>query len=581
MIESIKNLFDKIKEGFLRFAPVHIAIVSLAIVCIADNHCLYSISKGETLDLVCGIFGGALFGLFVTLFGEFKDWKRAKILILSSLATLFFGTLGTIFWLKIDATAWRHGTWLMLYWGVIISLLAASIAVLYRSVETSSLIARLFLNLLGSSGSAVIVFASQCLCLLAFSELVMKVDDLIYADVILAAWILIPPIGFLSFLPRKGMKDESSERAIAFLFWLLLPAALLLLVILYLYLGRIALEGAMPSGTLNWFGSIALALYAFFWLALRESPRQFFRVVVRWGWTLIMPVVAVQIVGIAIRFEAYGLSFVRAAGMVTLLFGIVALILAAFNRSPFALFVFIAISGLVFTISPLNIADLAIWNQETRLRGALERYGLLEGETLRKGQEVAISDEDAEIIIGAWKYLTDRDYHFNRRIRIWRKDKLVEGIKSGLNSEETLFKVLGIENRDPAAKYLDNQRHTSFRLKIGDEEMIPITSSAKLKMLRYHEVHVNKENGRWTLSIRSARMKREKFDVHEDVERLLAKADMKDDFDSFELKIRSDEAYLKLNEKRRLVFEVLRGSCCDGVPDDRIYLENIAIIVYP
>ena len=92
--------------------------------------------------------------------------------------------------------------------------------------------------------------------------------------------------------------DGSSDRATAFLFWLLLPAALLLLAILYVYLGKIVVTGSMPSGKLNWFGSVALASYVFFWLSLRGSSNRFFRLFARWGWTLRYAGMAALTVGI-------------------------------------------------------------------------------------------------------------------------------------------------------------------------------------------------------------------------------------------------------------------------------------------
>ena len=82
---------------------------------------------------------------------------------------------------------------------------------------------------------------------------------------------------------------------------------------------------------------------------------------------MLPPVLVAQIVGIVIRYQAYGLSSVRFAGMVVLSFGLVALVLAAFDRRPHGLFVFIALAGLVFTVTPLNIVDVPVYNQERRL----------------------------------------------------------------------------------------------------------------------------------------------------------------------------------------------------------------------
>lgn len=578
--QSFKNLLRRIKNGFLRFAPVHVAVVLIAALFIADNHHLIG-SAAILHNWIRGIFWGALAGIFVTLLGEYKEWKLKNLLLYSTLATILISTIGTLFWFHIGENSPRFGQWTMLYWGAVISLFSASVAILYRSVETRSLVAKLALNLLASIGSTAIIMASLLICLYAFDSLVMEVNHRIYTDIFRGSWALIPTIGYLSFLPRRGDSDNSSERAIEFLFWLLLPASILLLGILYLYLGRILNERAMPSGTLNWFGSITLALYTFFWLALRESPRHFFRAIVRWGWAFILPVLVLQIVGIVIRFEAHGLTILRAAGMVTLLFGIVALVLAAFDRKPFGLFVFISISGLIFTISPLNIADMAVWNQESRLKEALVRNDLLDGSTLKPRKDAELSEKDIEIIVGAWKYLGYDNYGNFGRLRVWRNDEFVRGIRDSLKSGFDIIDTLGIDRDKLDKTEARRGKWVWERIEVSANASFDISGCNRLKILGNYVAVANLVDGRWKLSLKQDNNKTEIADITEKVNGIFEKVGLTDGrYRNNESTINAEDAVIMLEGKGRIIFGAIQLHGLKGDKIDTVHFEKAAMVSY-
>ena len=399
---SFAAVLNQIRNGIERFWLFHICSVLIAVQCILANHDF--VSRADMVNMVRGIVWGALTGLFVQLLGEWRRWRSRKLY--AGIVTLAVGALGCWLWSLIGKDSPRYALWIMLYSGTVVSLVALSVAVLYKYCDERMLFSRLVLNAFMAGACAMVLMISQLLCIWAFKELILSVAGEIIADFAMASYIIIMSVGFLALLPDRELpSDDSSEKASAFLFWLLLPASLFLLLILYLYLGKIIVVWSMPSGELNWFGSAALALYAFFWLSLRDSQRKFFQSFVRWGWMLLLPVLAMQIVGIVIRYLAYGLTTPRFAGMITLSFGIVALVLAAFKRRPQWLFVFIAASGLFFTLTPLNIIDVPVWNQEQRLKGALRRCGLLKDGVIEIKTDANISMRDAKIIVGAWDYL--------------------------------------------------------------------------------------------------------------------------------------------------------------------------------
>lgn len=512
---------DRFWRGFCRFEIFNLCAIAVAVLFVLKNHDV--ISDMVLTKVSFGIFWGALSGVFVQLLCEWRTWPRWRFLV--GLVTVVTGVLGCWFWFALVGTPGYY-RWGMIYCGTCFSLVAASMAVLYRVADEHSLVSRLTLNAFGASGAAMILIGSLMLCILAFNKLVMPVNGKIYDDVAGALVILIFPIWFLSFLPGRNCGDGASDRAVAFLFWLLLPASLILLGILYLYLGKIVFTWSMPCGTLNWFGSVALVVYTFFWLALRDSPRAFFRLFVRWGWALLLPVLAAQIIGIVIRYQAYGLSAPRLAGMVTLSFGVVALVLAALNRRPQGLFVFIAAAGLIFTISPLNIVDVPIRNQEARLKAALARCGLLQedGESLSFKPDAVIPEPDAKIIVGAWQYLVG-EYSW----RVWYRPTFMARLRETvavLNCERktestSLPLLLGLDEKKLSGKHVS----TPLRMRrfcLPRKDTVPIAGYSRLQPLDSWSVSCERRHGKWivVLSRQEARENGE-FDVTDCVVRIL------------------------------------------------------------
>ena len=534
--QTLTKARNKFRCGFRRFAVFDLCAIAVAALFVLENHDV--IREATQARASLGIFWGALAGVFVQLLCEWRAWPHRRLLV--GLVTAAIGALGCWFCFALVEGTPSGRLWGMLYPGTCFSLVAASVAVLYRVADERTLVSRLTLNAFGVNAVAMVFVLSQMLCLLAFDRLVASVNPRLYGDVAGVSCLLILSVGFLSFLPGRERDDGASDRAAAFFFWLLLPAALILLGILYLYLGKIAWTRTMPSGELNWFGSVALAVYVFFWLALRDSSRPFFRLFVRWGWALLLPVLAAQVVGIVIRYRAYGLSTPRFAGMVTLSFGVFALALAALNRRPHVLFVFIAIAGIVFTVMPLNIIDVPIRNQEARLRAALARCGLLQGDALSLTPGVQIPADDAKVIVGSWRYLTDADSSWGWVLRhggqeglrptVWYRPTFAVGLHKTVSSlcrarnvdDVSLPLLLGLdENR------LDGKRDCadfgSMQFRLSREATVPIAEYARLMPLDSWRVRCEPRAGRWVavLSGLGTNEDKEEFDVTDCVMRIL------------------------------------------------------------
>lgn len=572
------KLLTRLWEGFRRFGSAYVCALVVSVLFVLMNHDVVDDSVG--MRLVCGIYWGALAGVFTQLLLE---WRKVSIRQLPvALVTLFVGFLGCWFWFAIGEDSPRYCLWTTLYIGSIISMLASCIAVLYCISSQPSLFLRVVFTAIGSVGSATLLTLSFFLCIFAFDQLVMSVDSSLVGDVAGLVYPLATTISFLAFLPKGGDDEEGShesQRAARALFWLFLPASLILLAILYIYLVRIVQAWSMPSGKLNWFGLVALLVYIFFWLTLRDSTQRFFRFVVRWGWALILPVVIAQIVGVVIRYRAYGMTTPRVLGMVALLIGLVALVLAALNQHPRRLFVFIALVGLVFTVSPLNIVDIPIINQEYRLRSALERNGLIKDGKLALNPDAKIPQEDAEIIVGSLSYLSSRvgrehdsgswfDGGSRMEPHIWHRPAFAEEVLNGAAdvcrtrgyAKGDLFSAFGIspqtcKNAPKRGLYAPYEKAW-----FSAPREFPIAGASRLCLLEGLALTCIRKGDRWLLTVPASSVAGfpVPIDVTDSIVRIFKTVDWNGVLDeTVTFKLKSEDAQIELRPGWTLVLSEL------------------------
>ena len=217
-------------------------------------------------------------------------------------------------------------------------------------------------------------------------------------------FIVAAPWLFFVLLPRAD--EEVSGRAgfrksTAFL---LLPLYLILLAVLLLYVLSILLRWEMPVGVMNGYALSALAMFAMFHLVLTGEENPISRFFLRWGGLFLIPILIVQQVGVWMRLDAYGFTPSRILGIVmTILFAAVVVCSLLRKRTSW-FFLAAAALALVFIASPLNADTLSRWNQESRLRGALTRAGMLD-ESGRIIHNEDVPEEERDRIFSAIDYL--------------------------------------------------------------------------------------------------------------------------------------------------------------------------------
>ena len=184
---------------------------------------------------------------------------------------------------------------------------------------------------------------------------------------------------------------------------LLLPAAVFLLAILYVYLGKSLLAGALPVGVMNPYGSCALAFYTLFYFSYPEQEMPWVRKVLKWGALLLVPVAAAQLWGVRIRLEAYGLTSLRYLSLCCTCVGLSVLLWGITKQKPRKLYLLCGILSGILAFTPLNLVDLPAWFQFRRLEEAITRNHLLQEGSLVSAK--GIPPEDGERILSSYVYL--------------------------------------------------------------------------------------------------------------------------------------------------------------------------------
>ena len=111
---------------------------------------------------------------------------------------------------------------------------------------------------------------------------------------------------------------------------------------------------------------------------------------------------AVQLLGVYIRYEAYGLTTLRYLSMICTVFGLVALFQGMRRKSIRNLWLLASALALLVTITPANAIDVPVQNQKGRLYAALKYANMLQGGRIVEGKP---GEHTRQQIQSAWQYI--------------------------------------------------------------------------------------------------------------------------------------------------------------------------------
>ena len=255
-----------------------------------------------------------------------------------------------------------------------------------------------------------IFFIGVSVCLTAFNHLILH-NWIIskYFSILGFLSVLIYQIMSLSILPKKQQELKIPKLFNIIISNLILPIYSLLLFILYVYLGKILIRRTFPSNEVNLFVSISSLLFVFlsFSLMHRKGESKFIDLFLKFGGFLIIPTILMQFASIYIRFSEYGLTSVRyvsiALNIFSLIFAVVILIRQEKGLRD-SLLVLCALVILV-TLTPLNLFNLPIIEQQYRLKKLLLSNGMLVDNRIIKKSEKDIGVMQGDNIVETYLYI--------------------------------------------------------------------------------------------------------------------------------------------------------------------------------
>lgn len=342
----------------------------------------------------------AMFSVWWQLVLEVRRIRGAKAWLWQGASLIVWGSSYGA-WMTV-----QDMTYIILYGsGIFLALTAGILAWLtYHAGESA--FNRLFCGALQAVGVAVVADISLSVCAMALQTLLQLSLSFstLYALIFYASFLVVGWNVFLSSVPEPGRPAAPSKPFGSVMAYVVVPVYGVLLVILYIYIAMICFKGEMPVGKMNWFASIALLVYAFCYLTCSNYDNHVWLLRYRrWGGLLLIPVVAVQLWGVYIRHEAYGLTELRYLSMACTAFGI-AVIPAALRRlSGTWLFLLAAGMTLVISITPLNVLDAPYRSQERRLLAMMEEKGMLQNGVVSDAEDM--SREDKEEIYSTYCYV--------------------------------------------------------------------------------------------------------------------------------------------------------------------------------
>lgn len=357
------------------------------------DEALWYEARQTSLQCMVALGLTSLFSLFWTLLSEKRNWQGGYL----SLIPLPVLLISFAFCRLMPMTAYFY----MYVTGMMLILPCLAMAVLSRSVK-GTLFSYIFASFFKALGMGILAMLAGFVLVLGIQTLLTPISGDWIGVVVAFAFAVFGFNTFLSYLPKLG-DTVNSGGMLKLLSRVVFPFYGSLLLILYLYMGKIAYLGSMPEGTMNWYASFALAAYALFYFCLSEKGEIRHQTWLFAAGLALVPVMIVQAYGIYIRYDAYGLTAARYASMGCNLFGLCVVIAGIAKRWTDAFYGLAALLIFLFTLTPLNVIDVPVYDQGHRMEQVLEANHLLADGKFQKG--VSLSQTEEDNLVSAYQYV--------------------------------------------------------------------------------------------------------------------------------------------------------------------------------
>lgn len=265
--------------------------------------------------------------------------------------------------------------------GIIFAELLVAIYLLISQTNEKTLISHIVKSGVFCGFLAQIVWGGFSILVAAVNFLIVKLPlfDRWPIAILAFAWIVLFVNLLLSYVPQRDQELVVPKAFKVASLYAAFPIYTALMVVLYVYLGKIIITQSMPSGQLNWFGSTAALLFVYFSFTLPQYDNKATNLFMRYGGLGMVPVMIMQAIAIYIRVNAYGLTTARWMSIVLFAVAVIFVCVSYFKRMHYIRHVILILVGavLVTSIGPLNAVDVPVYEQSARLTRILTQNNML------------------------------------------------------------------------------------------------------------------------------------------------------------------------------------------------------------
>ena len=340
--------------------------------------------KNEAGKAVSSLNDAALHAAFASAFAFFTSTAATLAALRFSLSRkirIVLYVFSVALWIpgfflakKMDAFNYAS----LAYWGSICICILIALYLCVTAFNEKTVFLHILKAVVFAEWIAGIASVGLWISLWAVNELIVPIKNIDEYMLLISVFsqALIAVNVFLSQLSFEKAEFPVARMYKALVFYAAFPVYVIYVAVLYVYLAKILVTRNMPGGQINIFVSLATAFYLFFYCTLKAFPGRASDIFYKIGTFVMLPCIAAQLVAVWIRFDAYGLTMMRWAGLlytVSVLFFIVVVLLK--KNAPRAWLLFAAFLCAVSTLTPLSLIRIPSLEQKARLEKILHECG--------------------------------------------------------------------------------------------------------------------------------------------------------------------------------------------------------------
>ncbi|MCL1851840.1 MAG: DUF4153 domain-containing protein [Peptococcaceae bacterium] len=404
VIEAVKDSIERFMSSYL-YTFIFFFASAFSII----NEPMYG---SAAQNIYPRVIGASVFGILLCTLGKLLYERYGETLPFKYKRVMFEAVLillsGLSYFPLKDVS---ENTYILMgFFGITAALF---LGILYLTIadNISKTFSHIFTKTIFNGVVCGIVTLGTLLCIFAFHTLIYEFHAVhkIIIVCMLFIWIIVFLSLSLSIIPRQnaGLKTPALFKTIVL--YVAFPLYMVLAAVLYIYLGKVLMTMRFPSGQINWFASFASLFFVFFIFSLSQfrEENKLVRLSVEFGGYIMIPILVAQFMGIVIRLSNYGLTTARFLSVALNALALVFIIVTLIKNCRYIKHMLLVGAGvsLLLTLTPLNVLDVPMRDQTSRLMTLLDRNNMIEDGKIIPNAHVPMEDRIA--ITSAYYYLVN------------------------------------------------------------------------------------------------------------------------------------------------------------------------------